>query len=38
MFATSIVREMGGKDFDRDLAIEAGIERVVHLAHAAGRQ
>ena len=31
----SVVGETGWEDFDRDPAIEAGIERAVHLTHAA---
>jgi len=31
-----VLRELGGKDFDRDAAIESGITRAIHLAHATG--
>ena len=33
-FAFKALREPRGGDFDRDLAVEAGVERLIHLAHA----
>src|SRR5438552_3079743 len=37
-FSVRVVREFGGKDFDRYAAIEPRVARLPHLTHAAGAE